>query len=106
MSAAAALTIDDLGEAVGGIPSGREEGLLLPLQALRRALSEAGALGEVPLEEEVEVACHCTGVTFADLRAIAPQEVSRLNLQRRTAIGTGCGTCLMAIHNYLDELEG
>ncbi len=52
------------------------------------------------------IACHCVGVSFGDLRALASTGITPLALQRRTAFGTGCGTCLMAIHSYLDGLEG
>lgn len=105
----AALGVDEVGALLGSIPQRREEPTLRLLQALRRALNNAGALGLPPGDGEdfdSGLACHCVGVSFGDLRALAQVGVTPLALQKRTAFGTGCGTCLMAIHSYLDGLEG
>ena len=107
-TSAAALDLPAVAALLGGMPQGREDAALRVLQALRRALADAGALGEASPDHtlaDAERLCHCMGVTWADLRAAAAADADRLNLQRRTGFGTGCGTCLHVISEALDQLE-
>lgn len=104
---AASLGIEVISALLDGLPQRREDAALRTLQALRRALYDAGAI-ELPEAEgdlDQEMACHCVGVRFADLRILAATGLDSLALQRRTAFGTGCGTCAASIHAYLDDLS-
>lgn len=103
---AAALTSEEISVQLGGAPKHREDGILRALQALRRALFDAEALETQPHSKDQDIACHCMGLCFADLRVAALTEGDPLNLQRRTGFGTGCGTCLHMVHGYLDEIRG
>lgn len=104
-SEAAALEVGDLAPLLGGVPAAREYAALLPLQALRRALHAAGVLG-ASAEEDDDRACHCVGLRYRDLRLALQGDPEARNLQRRTSYGTGCGTCVPAVHAYLEALLG
>lgn len=104
-TSAAALAVEDVADLLGGIPIFREGAVLRVLQALRRALADAGVLGAHAEPGEDDRACYCVGISFADLRAAAAVSGDRLNLQRRTGFGSGCGTCVHVISAYLDDLE-
>ena len=102
---AAALTVEEVSGLLDGIPWGREPAALWFLQALRRALAATNSQISADVDTgDHASACHCMGVTFADLRVAAKTDNDRLNLQRRTGFGTGCGTCLYVISEFLDEI--
>ena len=103
---AASLGLDVVSRCLDGLPQRREDAALRTLQALRRALYDANAIDLPDSDEELdqEMACHCVGVRFTDLRVLAATGIDSLALQRRTAFGTGCGTCAASIHAYLDGL--
>lgn len=99
----------DIVSKLGGLPSNKIHCSVLGDKALRAAIDdflEKNNLPSLQGTEETEVICSCLNVTDKDIEeAFKAGDRTWEDLQARTKIGTGCGSCKGKALELLHQLE-
>ncbi|MPM50676.1 hypothetical protein SDC9_97418 [bioreactor metagenome] len=106
---AAAVTNQQIAEALGGLPDAKMHCSVMGMEALQKAISNYRG-EESPFENDHEhegrIVCHCFGVTDVKILKVAKEN----NLHKAEDIthyckaGGACGACLDDIQHLLDDL--